>query len=314
MTPLSINIIGSGSMGHLWTAYLLDSQVNVRLFARQGKSSHPLRVQSPSRSFNCEIVHHCLADWRKPDFIIVSVKAMALESLCIELKTMTQAHPPLILMMNGMGLIEIAQQHLPDTLIYQASMSHGAHLENSYLKHTGQGETLIGDIDPEDPTEQKNNPITLLIDQLNRALPVTRWHANHIEALWTKLLVNSIINPLTAIHQVQNGELLANENINQQAKRLTQQLAPVIQHYLPTQSWQSIFEKVEVVANQTYTNVSSMRQDILLGRKTEIDFISGYLLDMAAKKQIYLPEHEQIVKQIKTLEKQSEHSHNSVTL
>ena len=314
MTPLSINIIGSGSMGHLWATYLLDSQVNVRLYAKQRKSSQLIKVRSPSRCFDCDITYHCLADWKKPDFIIVSVKATALESLCIELKTLTLAHPPLILMMNGMGLIEIAKQHLPDTLIYQASTSHGALLKNSQLQHTGQGETLIGDIDPQHPNEPKNKPITQLIEQLNQALPITRWHTNHIDALWTKLLINSIINPLTTIHQVQNGALLANEKINQQAKRLTRQLAPVIQHYLPTQSWQSIFEKVEVVANQTYTNVSSMRQDIQLGRKTEIDFISGYLLDMAAKQQIYLPEHEQIVKQIKTLEKQPEHSHNSVTL
>ena len=57
-----------------------------------------------------------------------------------------------------------------------------------------------------------------------------------------------------------------------------------------------------------------MRQDILMGRKTEIDFINGYLLKMAAEQQLNLPEHEQIVNQIKILEKESEHSQTSVTL
>ncbi len=309
-------------MGHLWTAYLLDKQVNVRLYARQHQPNQQFTMQSPNRRFTCNITHHALTNWQTADFIIICVKATALEALCRELKNIGHAHPPIVLMMNGMGIIEIAQHYLPETVVYQASTSHGARLENTNLLHTGQGETLIGEISTLNQDEhqaarqaaQNRGLITPLLDQLNRALPQTSWNTEHHQALWTKLLINSIINPLTAIYNVQNGDLIGNKEINQQAKRLTQQLAPVIQQYLPLQSWQSIFEKVEYVANQTYTNVSSMRQDILMGRMTEIDFISGYLLEMAAKQQIVLPEHQQIVKQIKKLEKESEHSHNSVTL
>ena len=321
----SINIIGSGSMGHLWTAYLLDKQVDVYLYARQPKDSQQYTVQSPQRRFTCKITHHSLTNWRTADLIIISVKATALESLCvelkscIELKTINHSQAPIILMMNGMGIIEIAKQYFPDTPIYQASTSHGARLDKKNLFHTGKGETLIGEtqagkIDNNNLSPQNINSITSLIEQLNQALPKTRWNTNHQEALWTKLLINSIINPLTAIYKVPNGGLLTNKKINQQAKRLTKQLNPIIQKYLPSQNWQSIFEKVELVANQTYTNVSSMRQDILMGRKTEIDFITGYLLKMAAELQIILPEHEKIVNQIKILEKESEHSQTSVTL
>lgn len=320
MPSPSINIIGSGSMGHLWTAYLLDKQVNVRLYAKQPKSSQQYTVQSPQRSFTCNITHHSLKNWQTADFIIICVKATALESLCVEIKRCMEFKPvihsdtPIILMMNGMGIIEIAQQHLPETDIYQASTSHGARLEDLVLRHTGQGDTLIGNIGENNTQNENEKPSSDLIATLNGALPDVRWNDNHHEVLWTKLLINAIINPLTTIHKIQNGGLLTNQKVNQQAKSLTQQLNPLIKKYLPYQSWQSIFEKVELVANQTYTNVSSMRQDILMGRKTEIDFITGYLLKMAAKQQVVLPEHEQIVNQIKILEKESEQSQNSVTL
>lgn len=316
---LSINIIGSGSIGHLWTAYLVDKHIDVRLYARQPKAGQQYTVQSPQRHFVCDITHHSLRNWQTPDFIIICVKATSLESLCLELKSCVDSrlialsNTPVILMMNGMGIIEIAQQHLPETTIYQASTSHGARLEDFVLRHTGQGDTLIGKIGENNSEIENEKSIIDLITLLNEAIPNVRWNNNHQEALWTKLLINAIINPLTAIHKIQNGELLTNKKINQQAKRLTQQLEPVIQKYLPSQNWQSIFEKVELVANQTYTNVSSMRQDILISRKTEIDFITGYLLKMAAKKHIKLPEHEQIVNQIKILEKESKQSQNSVT-
>ncbi len=361
MPSPSINIIGSGSMGHLWTAYLLDKQVNVRLYARQPQDSQQYILQSPQRRFACNITHHSLNleksvkareitppsnapndpkdglitskvtmpffirsytpqdstlsttstgysrlnNWQKPDFLLICVKATALQGLCVELKSISPPETPIILMMNGMGIIEMAQQYLPETTIYQASTSHGARLENFDLWHTGHGETLIGNIDEKNSLKKNDKPIADLISTLNNALPLVRWSDNHQEVLWTKLLINSIINPLTTIHNVQNGGLLSSKKINRQAKTLTQQLEPIIRKYLPSQNWQSIFEKVELVANQTYTNVSSMRQDVLMGKKTEIDFITGYLLKMAAKQQINLPEHEQMVNQIKLLEKES---------
>jgi len=320
MPSPSINIIGSGSVGHLWAAYLLDKHVNVRLYAKQPKASQQYTVQSPQRQFACKMPHHTLSNWKASEFIIVCVKATSLESLCVELKSYLKlqsinlSNTPVILMMNGLGIIEIAQQYLPETPIYQASTNHGARLEGLTLRHTGQGDTLIGNLVENDAETGSEIPITNLIAALNEALPNVRWNNNHQEALWTKLLINAIINPLTTIHKIQNGELLSNQKINQQAKRLTRQLEPFIQQFLPSQSWQSIFEKVELVANQTYTNVSSMRQDILMSRKTEIDFITGYLLKKAAEKQILLPEHEQIVNQIKILEKESKQSQDSVTL
>jgi len=300
MKPLAINIIGSGSMGHLWASYLLNRQSDVLLYAKQPKTSQKLTVQSPQGSFSCDIVHQSLTQWRKADFIIICVKGGSLEALCRQLKSITTNHPPILLMMNGMGIIEIAEEYLPETLVCQASTNHGAQLKIDRLLHTGNGQTLIGGING----DKSNKTIFMpLVDALNHALPTTCWSANHTEILWTKLIVNSIINPLTAINDVANGELIQDQYLNKKAQKLTQQLSPIIQKYLPQQTWQSIFEKVETIANQTYTNTSSMRQDILMGRKTEIEFISGYLLKTAENLHIKLPEHEHLINQVKALEK-----------
>jgi len=302
---ISINIIGSGGMGHLWTSYLLDKQIDTCLYAKQPRTSQKLEVKSPQRKFTCNIAHQSLTQWRKADFIILCIKATGVKTLCQQLKEITTNHPPILMMMNGMGIIEIAQYYLPNTIICQASTNHGAQLQKHQLLHTGNGQTLIGDIGDDEQQSISRKKFAPLIEHLNIALPTTSWNTNHLETLWTKLLINSIINPLTAIYDVANGQLIQDPILNQQAKKLTQQLAPIIQKYLPTQTWQSIFEKVETIANQTYTNISSMRQDILIGRKTEIDFISGYLLKMATKQQIKLIDHEKIVNRVKMLENET---------
>lgn len=302
MTPLSINIIGSGSIGHLWTAYLLTRKVNVCLYAKQSKPSQKYQLQSPNRQFNYAIGTKSLTEWQTPQFIIICVKSTALEVLCHQLKKVTTAHPPIVLMMNGMGIIEIAEKQLPDTEIYQASTTHGAKLERDSLLHTGLGETLIGKLQQAEKSGTNRHQVATLIEVLHSALPTTKWNDQHQQALWTKLFINAIINPLTAIHNVANGAIIDDFELNLQAKRLTQQLSPLIEKYLPTETWHSIFEKVGTIANQTYNNTSSMRQDVLSGRTTEVDFITGYILNKAKIHNIALPDHEQIASQIKALQ------------
>ena len=118
------------------------------------------------------------------------------------------------------------------------------------------------------------------------------------------MIINSIINPLTAIYDTVNGDVVDNPKIKHHSQILIEELAPIIKVHLARESCESILEKVERVAKQTYNNSSSMRQDIIMKRITEIDFISGYLINMAKKMGKQLPEHQKIVKQVKVLEKE----------
>jgi len=316
----TINIIGPGSMGHLWAAYLSKSGVDVEVFTRQHKANQSMLLRTADESFDFEAVYSTFDYWRTADCILICVKAIHIEAVCQQLKSLSNAHPPIILMMNGLGLVEIAKRYLPDNQVYQASTTHGAqlvHLRESRslsivqtIEHTGTGITLIGDLHHSPAMAGNRIGIASIIDALNSALPNCQWNKEHLSSLWLKLLVNAIINPLTAYHDVANGEIVSDSQLNNKAKQLAKELAPIIQVFVPLLSWQSLFEKVETIANQTYTNSSSMRQDLKAGKKTEIDFISGYILNQAKILGISLPKQEQIVKCIKTLEFEY---YNSVT-
>jgi len=303
-----INIIGSGSMGHLWAGYLSKSQFKINIVTRHNNGLQKVLLEAPDYSFFFEASYQTFDRWQISGLIIICVKATSLDETCKQLATISDEHPPIILMMNGMGLTEIAKRHLPNTDVYQASITHGAIFkqnnsnEQAILQHTGYGKTLIGATKPENSPLENQSTIFTLISELNRALPKTEWNINHHQALWTKLIINAVINPLTAIHGVKNGEILNCYEINQQAKDLTQQLSPLIEINLPTETWQSIWEKIASVAQQTSENFSSMYQDILNKQSTEIDFISGYLVNEGLKHGYQLEGHRNLVKEIKKLE------------
>jgi len=123
--------------------------------------------------------------------------------------------------------------------------------------------------------------------------------------LWYKLAVNCVINPMTAIHQCTNGELLQAEVIPESEQELMRQVirevALVIQKATPTDaepattaeendmSEEEISRFVWKVARDTSLNKSSMLQDVLAKRLTEIDYLNGHIVEQGRKYGIDCP-------------------------
>jgi 2-dehydropantoate 2-reductase len=60
-----------------------------------------------------------------------------------------------------------------------------------------------------------------------------------------------------------------------------------------------------------YTNYSSMYQDIMKGKKTEIDFLNGKIVELGAKHSIPTPVNETLVHFIEFLEEKNELSRSN---
>lgn len=311
MKPKLINIIGPGSIGTFLAIKLSEQSYPVQLYGRNNVRKQQITCVGPSSSTNAEIDCLTFKQWRPPSHIIISVKAHRLKDVCHQLSSLDQPLPPILLMMNGLGLVELVNKILPSTAVYQASTTvgvksiyehnHTADLPTK-INYTGKGLTLIGSLN-EDSKSSPDLAISELIRALNLALPETRWNNRHKEALLIKLLINAVINPLTALYDCNNGAIVEQAPIHTHAKALIAEMSPVIEKHLPDETLQSIFEQIMYVAEQTKTNVSSMRQDILHGRPTEIDYISGYLLKLAQTNGLKLEEHIKLIQKIKALEK-----------
>ena len=108
---------------------------------------------------------------------------------------------------------------------------------------------------------------------------------NYEKMLLKKLVVNAVINPLTAILRIKNGELIENPHYF----KLVKSLFAEIQECLHLQKPEHYFKNIITVCEQTAQNKSSMLRDLEEKRPTEMEAILGYILEKAIEKEIHTP-------------------------
>ncbi|STY45549.1 Probable 2-dehydropantoate 2-reductase [Listeria grayi] len=112
------------------------------------------------------------------------------------------------------------------------------------------------------------------------------------------MIANSCINPLTAIWQVNNGQLIEVEGYRRILKVLVTEVEGVLGL---TDQW----EQVVAICRGTAENFSSMATDIANQRPTEAGSILKPILEMATEKGIGTPLLELIYEKIIHLERKS---------
>jgi 2-dehydropantoate 2-reductase len=115
---------------------------------------------------------------------------------------------------------------------------------------------------------------------------------------WQKLAINAVINPLTAIYQCQNGDLIKHEETHKLMKQLAKEIDQALPLWMPDWPGNS-YQQAKQIAQQTANNTSSMLADIRARRSTEIDFINGHLVASAKKYGLNLPTHEKVIEQVR---------------
>ena len=117
--------------------------------------------------------------------------------------------------------------------------------------------------------------------------------------VWRKLIINCVINPLTAILEVRDYEIVA-PSLDRVRQGIVRECVEV------ARSEGVGFEKgVSEMMDKEISglkNYSSMHQDLMKGRKTEIDFLNGKIVEMGEKHKIPTPINEALVSMIKFLE------------
>lgn len=293
------HIIGAGAIGSLLAAHAQSSNVNYTIHKRA--ASQPVTTVSPYFGQPIKLNEQTKLNqpWLANDVLFLPLKAYQIEAAILQWQGVIHADSPIILLHNGMGGAEIARQHLPSHLIYVATTSHGAlKTSQSTVRHTGLGETLIG---PADAISQaKHNP--QVIEWFKTWFEPVTWYEQMHLPLWRKLAINAAINPLTAIHNVKNGEL-SHTSYQQVIEQVCDEVCHVAQALGINLETIPTLTLINSVIHKTADNYSSMHQDIHAKRPTEIAAISGYVIEQAKKKGIDVPANTLLYSTIMTMER-----------
>ncbi len=120
--------------------------------------------------------------------------------------------------------------------------------------------------------------------------------------LWRKLIINAAVNPLTALHRVPNGAIAERPAWRDQVTAIVTEAAAVAAREgaeLPPPD--SLAADVLAVCRTTSANRSSMLQDVLAGRPTEIEQITGFITAAARRYGIATPVNTRLLQDIRAL-------------
>ncbi|KAG0647133.1 Ketoisovalerate reductase BEA2 [Hyphodiscus hymeniophilus] len=223
---------------------------------------------------------------------------------------------------NGMGTIDETDSQVftnnstrPNYLT--CITSHGVFDTGPFSSvHAGQASISIGR-SLQRPPPTSPSTAQYLIDKVLEALILAAKEYPSEELLFLqleKLVINAIINPLTAILSCRNGELLDKGPIVKVMRLLLQETAQVIQ-LLPEISssddpsvadrfsTQKLEVKVLDVAEKTSKNTSSMLQDVRAGRQTEIEYINGWIVKKGREQGVECEHNAKLVEMVKGAKK-----------
>lgn len=289
---MKITVLGCGALGQLWLSTLYNQGHDVQGWMRIPQPFCAVNViGTDGTAFNRNLPTNDPQHLAESELLLVTLKAWQVSGAVSALMPMLNDNCTLLLLHNGMGAVE----ELPSNRfsILQGATTHAARHEGNSIIHVANGVTHIG------PTSARGAATSHLADVLHNALPDVAWHNNIYPSLWNKLAVNCVINPLTAVHNCTNGDLIAYPS---DIEKICAEVADVMAIEGYQTHVESLLSYVYQVIDITSANHSSMLQDIRTQRHTEIDYITGYVIRRARKHGLSLPVNTRLFELIKRKE------------
>lgn len=267
MATVNIGVIGGGAIGLLVSSYLCWEH-NVTVYVKRNDQRDKLNNKGLFRSGSPKlnrIKSLLTSEIKSEDCFIICVKQTHVSAI-LPLLTKLAEHTPLIFLQNGMGHIDLIKNM--KQLVFIGVVDHGAlKIDDHHVKHTGKGIIKLAAY----PKPDQN--LSELVTALNQpAFPVCIAN-NWSQMLEDKLVINAVINPVTALFDINNGEVIHNPYISILAKEICKEATLVLGMDFNEQ-WQ----RTKEVARKTEMNISSMLKDIRENRTTELEAITGYLI------------------------------------
>jgi 2-dehydropantoate 2-reductase len=290
-------ILGGGAIGSVIAAALAATPGREPLLI--GRSAHVLAIREHGLRVDGLLNDPVFPDARTEiDFalddtlLVVTVKAMDLETSLRRLAPFLRPSTSVLLLQNGFGIRDLALKTLVGSLLP---------VENVFIGIVAMGATAIV------PGEVRCSGGNIRVEPAFAATPyfaLLQGLAFKVEAsrnidrdLWSKLLVSSVINPLSVLLQGHN-RLVAEE-------RFDALKSPILAEGVAVAAAAGIVLKTNTAFINRFTNsdnITSMLQDFRRGRPSEIDFINGAIVALGGKFGLPTPVNAFVVAMIKALE------------
>lgn len=301
---MNIMILGAGAMGALVGGYLsrrnlvwlvdVDAE-RVRQIEQKG-----VRVREQDGSVGLFHPHAVVdsADLPEMDLVIVFVKAMHTLSALQANRARIGPRTYLMTLQNGAGhearLLRFADK---DHVIIGSTQHNSSVIESGFVNHGGGGKTSIGLLSG---ANDRISPIVETFMDCGFACSAS----DTIKAqIWNKLFLNTSASALTAVLQVPMGFILDDPHACALMEALVREAVAVANaEGLCRFDPQQVTEEVKKVLANAKGGYTSIYADVKAGVCSEVDTISGSVVETAGELGVAVPCHEMLVHLIHAME------------
>jgi len=294
---MNIIIIGAGAIG-TYLAAAISREYNVTLVGKKGHhlkdhfkviQKNGILLSGFQTLMSNVLTTRELRKIPENSLILVTTKAYDVKTVFTDLASIVKKDTVFMLIQNGIGIKEEVENILPNEII-RAVTGIGAEIIRPGEVRTSWGKVVLENT----PSAQK------VYDIFKKSSFATRISDNIKSEEWLKLSINAFVNPLTALLQIRSF-MLSKPEIRGLVERVIDEVLAVAEK----EGYQVPRDKVIKTIDRLhqYHNYSSMYQDIKKGKKTELDYITGAIIQRAKKHHISVPHNEFLYDAIKYMEK-----------
>lgn len=227
------------------------------------------------------------------DLVLIAVKGWSLEEALPLLRPHVGKHTVLLPLLNGINAPDVIRKQYPDSIILNGFfLGHASVRTGNSIMQDGIGAFYFGS-EPEDHEILEQTAQLCKTAGVNVDVP-----ADFRSALWKKFILNVGINQTQAYYRAGYGIVQQSKEMMDFATALMKEAATVAEAEGITNTDDMILSGLDTIRSMPPEVQTSMLQDVLSGRNTEIDSFAGELIRRGKKNNVPTPLNEMVFKHI----------------
>ncbi|MDD5018201.1 MAG: ketopantoate reductase family protein [Eubacteriales bacterium] len=235
------------------------------------------------------------------DLVIIFVKSINTAEALKENMELFGEDTVALSLQNGYGNAEDIIEHIKEENMLLGTTSHGGTVIGpGHILHAGRGKTHIGAYKP---SEKNALMVETVVDAMNKAGFDAYAADDVLSMIWKKLMANILMNGITAILDVKNGFVAENENMRTFCRDIMREGWEVAKAEGFELDYDALVDEFIMKGPAAMKqNYSSMLQDTLKKRKTEVERINGAVSKLGKKYGIATPINDVVLRLINLIE------------
>jgi len=276
---MKVSVIGVGCVGSVIVERLMKQRIDIKVIAL-GKRAEKLRSDSLIVNGVKYDVKVAEINDPKPDLLFVCVKNYDLDQALEDIENFIDSNTIILPFLNGITPTPTIKQRYPQNrVLYGFIQKIDAYRDGNEFKYNIAGDIHFG--------YSRNIEIDSALQAIRQMLLEAGFGVyidkDMIRGIWKKWMLNTGANQVSALTEADYLQFARIPEIEKVLRLAMHELLILAGYEGVDVSTSDVQEIIQYLTTYKFPKKTSMLQDVLARRKTEVDFISGEIIKLSQK-------------------------------